>query len=147
MKFELPPLPYAKDALEPHLSSRTLEFHYEKHHKGYLTKLQAAIEGKPEAQKPLEEIILESEGGVFNNAAQIWNHTFYWESMKPGGGGAPDGDAASLIEQSFGGYDGFREKFMAAANLFGSGYVWVYHDPASKKLAIEGMKDADSPLQ
>src|SRR5690606_22937287 len=89
MNFEVPALPYDKTALEPAMSSRTLEFHYEKHHKGYMTKLKAALEGKPEASKSLEDVVRSSEGGVFNNAAQVYNHTFFWESMKPSGGGAP----------------------------------------------------------
>ena len=92
MKFELPPLPYSKNALEPHMSRETVEYHYEKHHRGYLAKLQKAIEGKPEGEKSLEEIILGSEGSVFNNAAQVWNHTFFWNCMDPKGGGEPGGD-------------------------------------------------------
>ena len=89
MQFEVAPLPYGKDALAPVMSQETLEFHYEKHHKGYMNKLKAAIEGKPEANKSLEEVIKSSSGGVFNNAAQVYNHTFFWDGMKPGGGGAP----------------------------------------------------------
>ena len=108
MDFTVPELPYAKDALEPVMSKETLEFHYEKHHKGYMTKLKAALEGKPEAEKSLEEIVKSSEGGVFNNAAQIWNHTFWWNSTKPNGGGAPPaGPVADLVEK-YGGWDKLR---------------------------------------
>ncbi|MFO0662117.1 MAG: Fe-Mn family superoxide dismutase [Polyangiaceae bacterium] len=121
MEFELPPLPYAKDALAPHISAETLEFHYGKHHKAYIDKLKSLLEGKPEASKTLEEIILSSEGAVFNNAAQVWNHTFYWNSMKPGGGGAPTGDLAAAIDRDFGSFDKFKEAFAAAAvGQFGS---------------------------
>ena len=97
MAFSLPPLPYDKSALAPHISAETLEFHYGKHHQAYVTNLNKLLEGKPEASKSLEEIILSSEGGVFNNAAQVWNHTFYWSSMKPNGGGQPTGDLADAI--------------------------------------------------
>ncbi len=93
MKFEVEALPYAQDALAPAMSAETFSYHYEKHHKGYMKKLEAAIGGKPEADKSLEEIIASSEGGVFNCAAQVWNHTFFWKSMKPSGGGAPAGGA------------------------------------------------------
>lgn len=126
MQFEVAPLPYAKDALEPVMSKETLEYHYEKHHKGYMAKLKAAIEGKPEASKSLEEVIKSSSGGVFNNAAQVYNHTFFWEGMKPGGGGAPPaGDVADLIA-GLGGWGEFRSKWInEGAGRFGSGYVWL----------------------
>jgi len=124
--FTLPPLPYAKEALEPLMGRETLEFHYEKHHRGYLTKLQAAIGDKPEGQKSLEEIICSSEGGVFNNAAQVWNHTFFWESMQPKGGGKPAGEIAKAIDGAFGSFDSFRKSFIdTGAGRFGSGYVWL----------------------
>ena len=93
----VPPLPYAKDALEPFLSARTLEFHYEKHHKGYLKKLMKIVAGKPEERMTLEELIRSSDGDLFNNAAQVWNHNFYWRSMRPGGGGKPEGQVRELI--------------------------------------------------
>ena len=113
MDFVVPPLPYSKDALEPVMSKETLEFHYEKHHKGYMNKLKGLIEGKPEAQKSLVEVIKTSSGGVFNNAAQVWNHTFFWEGMKPGGGGAPPaGDVADLISRDFGGWEKFRDEWI-----------------------------------
>ena len=101
MNFELPALPYGKDALAPHISAETLEFHHGKHHKTYVDNLKGLLDGKPEANKSLEEIVMSSEGGVFNNAAQIWNHTFYWNSMKPGGGGAPTGELLDAINRDF----------------------------------------------
>src|SRR5690606_41483749 len=123
LNVQVAPLPYAKDALEPAISARTLECHYEKHHKGYMTKLKAAIEGKPEAQKSLEEIIKTSQGGVFNNAAQVYNHTFFWDGMKPGGGGAPPaGDVADLINGHGGG-----EK-LGAQEVNGGGGLWGGRD-------------------
>lgn len=146
MKFEVPPLPYAKDALAPAMCQETLEFHYEKHHKGYMKKLQAAIEGKPEAEKSLEEVIKTSEGGVFNNSAQVWNHTFFWEGMKPGGGGAPPaGDVADLINRDLGGWESFREdwKKLGAAR-FGSGYVWLVLDGGKGKIVTT--LNAETPL-
>src|ERR1700677_3709072 len=105
MAFTLPPLPYAKDALAPHISAETLDFHYGKHHQAYVTNLNKLVEGKPEEKKSLEEIILSSDGGTFNNAAQVWNHTFYWSSMKPHGGGQPSGDLAQAITRDFGSHD------------------------------------------
>ena len=100
MDFKVPALPYGKDALAPVMSAETLEYHYEKHHKGYMTKLQAALEGKPEADKSLEDVVRTSSGGVFNNAAQVWNHTFWWNSLKPGGGGALAGAAPRSSRKS-----------------------------------------------
>ncbi len=108
MKFELDPLPYAMDALAPHLTKETLEFHYEKHHQTYMTNLKKLLEGKPEADKSLEEIIKTSTGGVFNNAAQVWNHDFYWKSMKPNGGGEPTGALADAIKRDFGSFADFK---------------------------------------
>src|SRR6185295_11273175 len=105
MAFELPPLPYAQDALAPHISAETLEFHYGKHHQNYVTNLNKLVEGKPEASKSLEDVIMSSEAGMFNNSAQVWNHTFYWHCMKPNGGGAPTGDVAQAITRDFGSFD------------------------------------------
>jgi len=146
MKFEVPPLPYSKDALAPAMSQETLEFHYEKHHKGYMGKLNAALEGKPEAQKTLEEVIKASSGGVFNNAAQVWNHTFFWEGMKPGGGGAPPaGDVADLLERDFGGCDKFCEQWHKdGAGRFGSGYVWLVLEGGKGKILTT--PNAETPL-
>ncbi len=145
MDFEVPPLPYAKDALEPVMGRETFEFHYEKHHKGYMTNLKGLIEGKPEAQKSLIEVIKTSSGGVFNNAAQVYNHTFFWESMKPAGGGAPpSGDVADLIN-GLGGWDKFRADFVAAGvGRFGSGYAWLVLDGG--KGSIISTPNAETPL-
>jgi superoxide dismutase, Fe-Mn family len=145
MDFEVAPLPYAKNALEPVMKQETLEFHYEKHHKGYMTKLKGLIEGKPDAQKSLVELIRTSSGGIFNNAAQVWNHTFFWEGMKPGGGGAPPaGDVADLV-QSYGGWDKLRTDFInGGAGRFGSGYVWLVLDAGKAK--ILDTPNAETPL-
>jgi len=146
MAFTLPPLPYAKDALAPHISAETLDFHHGKHHNAYVTNLNKLLEGKPEASKSLEEIILSSDGGVFNNAAQIWNHTFYWNSMKPNGGGAPTGDLAAAIDRDFGSFDKFKEEFTAAATTqFGSGWAWLVLDKG--KLAVTKTGNADLPMK
>jgi Fe-Mn family superoxide dismutase len=145
MEFEVAPLPYAKNALEPVMKQETLEFHYEKHHKGYMTKLRSLLEGKPEASKSLVEVIRTSSGAVFNNAAQVWNHTFYWESMKPGGGGAPPGgDVADLIN-GLGGWDKFRADFIASGmGRFGSGWAWLVVEGGKGK--IMDTPNAENPL-
>jgi Fe-Mn family superoxide dismutase len=146
MPFTLPELPYAKDALAPHISSETLEFHHGKHHAAYVNNLNKLLEGKPEAQKSLEEVILGSDGGVFNNAAQVWNHTFYWNCMKPNGGGRPSGDLADAINRDFGSYERFREEFSsAAATQFGSGWAWLVLD--KDKLAVTKTPNADLPMK
>ncbi len=145
MAFELPALPYAKDALAPHITAETLDFHHGKHHQVYVTNLNKLLEGKPEASKSLEEIVASSDGPIFNNAAQIWNHTFYWHSMKPNGGGQPTGDLADAIKRDFGSFEKFSEDFAnAAATQFGSGWAWLVlnHD---KKLAITKTPNADLP--
>src|SRR6476469_10908218 len=110
MAFTLPELPYSKDALAPHISAETLEYHHGKHHQAYVTNLNKLLEGKPEANKSLEEIIKSSDGGVFNNAAQVWNHTFYWSSMKPNGGGQPTGDLPELVNRDFGSVDNLLQQ-------------------------------------
>jgi superoxide dismutase, Fe-Mn family len=145
MEFTVPPLPYAKDALAPLMSAETLEFHYEKHHKGYMAKLGPLLEGKPEAQKSLEEVVKTSTGAVFNNAAQVWNHTFWWNSLSPKGGGAPpSGDVHDLI-QKLGGLAKFREDFIAAGNgRFGSGWAWLVLSGGQPK--IISTANADTPL-
>ncbi|MFT5112923.1 MAG: Fe-Mn family superoxide dismutase [Parasphingorhabdus sp.] len=126
MSHNLPDLPYAMDALAPHISSETLEFHYGKHHQSYVTNLNKLVEGTDLEEKSLEEVIAASDGGMFNNAAQIWNHTFYWNSLSPNGGGEPDGALADAINSAFGSFDVFREKFSAsAAGNFGSGWTWL----------------------
>jgi Fe-Mn family superoxide dismutase len=147
MAFSLPPLPYDKGALAPHLSAETLEYHYGKHHQAYVTNLNKLIEGKPEEKKSLEEIILSSEAGVFNNAAQIYNHTFYWHSMKPNGGGEPTGDLADAIKRDFGSFEKFSQAFSeAGATQFGSGWAWLAVG-ADKKLVVTKTPNADLPMK
>ena len=145
MAIEIPPLPWAEGALAPHLSAETLSFHYGKHHRTYVDKLNGLIAGGPLAHKSLEDIVRGSDGDTFHNAAQVWNHTFYWNSMKPGGGGAPRGAIADAIQQDFGGYDKFRAAFVdAATTLFGSGWAWLVLDGG--KLSVTMTPDADTPL-
>ncbi len=146
MAFELPQLPYAKDALAPLMSAETFEYHYGKHHAAYVTNLNAAIAGTPNESKSLEEIILSSDGPLFNNAAQVWNHTFFWNSMKPQGGGKPTGELAQAIDRDFGGFDKFREQFVqAAVKQFGSGWAWLVKE--GDKLKITSTANADLPLK
>lgn len=146
MTIQLPELPYAQDALSPHISAETLEFHYGKHHATYVTKLNAAIEGTDLAGKDLVEIVRASSGGTFNNAAQVWNHTFYWHSLSPTGGGEPTGAIKDAIDAKFGSFDKFKEEFAAAAvGNFGSGWTWLVKD-ASGALAIVNTDDAETPL-
>jgi Fe-Mn family superoxide dismutase len=147
MAFLLPALPYDKTALAPHISAETLEFHHDKHHQAYVTNLNKALEGKPEASRSLEDIIRSSaEGPIFNNAAQIWNHTFYWHSMKPAGGGQPSGDLADAIKRDFGSFEKFAESFTAAATTqFGSGWAWLVLGQ-DKKLAVTKTPNADLPM-
>jgi superoxide dismutase, Fe-Mn family len=146
MAFELPPLPYAKDALQPLMSSETFDYHYGKHHQAYVTKLNELTANTPNASKSLEEIILSSDGPLFNNAAQVWNHTFFWNSLKPKGGGKPSGDLASAIDRDFGSFDKFKEQFVAkAVGQFGSGWAWLVSDGG--KLAITSTANADLPLK
>jgi Fe-Mn family superoxide dismutase len=146
MAFTLPPLPYDKSALAPHISAETLEFHYGKHHKTYVYTLNKLTEGKPEAEKSLEEIIKSSEGPLFNNAAQVWNHTFYWSSMKPNGGGQPTGDLLAAINRDFGSVEKFAEQFtQAGATQFGSGWAWLVLE--NGKLAVTKTPNADLPMK
>ena len=145
MAFELPALPYAQDALAPEMSAETFSFHYGKHHQAYVTNLNKMIEGTDYAGKSLEDIIKSSDGGVFNNAAQVWNHTFFWHSMKPGGGGAPTGAIADAINKDFGSYDKFAEEFKAAgAGQFGSGWAWLVKN--GDKLEVRKTLNAETPL-
>jgi len=126
MAFELPKLPYAPTALEPYISAKTIEFHYGKHHQAYVNNLNNLIKGSEFENATLEDIIKKSAGGIFNNAAQIWNHTFYWESFAPNAGGEPSGIIKDAINKSFGSFAQFKEKFSAAsATLFGSGWAWL----------------------
>jgi len=145
MDFVVPPLPYAKDALAPAISERTVEFHYEKHHKGYMTKLKGLLEGKPEASQSLEQVVKGSSGPVFNNAAQIWNHTFFWESIKPNGGGAPPAGPALDLINGLGGWEKFRADLIAAGmGRFGSGWAWLVLDAGAGK--IVSTPNAETPL-
>lgn len=146
MAFELPALPYDRDALEPHISGETLDFHYGKHHNTYVVKLNGLIEGTELEGKSLEEIIKTSAGGIFNNAAQIWNHTFYWNCLSPDGGGKPDGDLADAIDAAFGSFDDFVAKFTdSAVNNFGSGWTWLVKNPDGS-VEIVNTSNADTPL-
>jgi Fe-Mn family superoxide dismutase len=150
MAHQLPALPYGLDALEPHISRSTLEFHHGKHHAAYVTNLNNLVAGTDLEGKSLDETILAvsgdaSKAGVFNNAAQVWNHTFYWQGMKPGGGGAPTGALAARIDADFGGFDAFKEQFKTAgATQFGSGWAWLVLDNGALKITKTG--NADLPL-
>lgn len=144
--FTLPSLPYEKSALAPHISEETLEYHYGKHHQSYVTNLNKLTEASELASRSLEDLIKTQEGGIFNNAAQIWNHTFYWNSMSPNGGGSPSGALADAITASFGSVDAFKEQFSkAAAGQFGSGWAWLVHE--NGKLSIETTSNAGCPIR
>jgi Fe-Mn family superoxide dismutase len=147
MAFTLPELPYAKDALAPHISAETLDFHHGKHHQAYVTKLNELVAADASlAGKSLEDLIRSTSGGVFNQAAQVWNHTFYWHSLKPGGGGAPTGALAQAIDTTFGSFAAFKEKFTAAAiGQFGSGWAWLVRN-GSGGLEITQSSNAGCPL-
>lgn len=146
MSFELPSLPYAKDALEPHISAETLEFHFGKHHQTYVDKLNGLVDGTDMASKSLEDIVKTSEGGVFNNAAQVWNHTFYWNCLSPNGGGDATGAIADAITAAFGSFDAFKEQFTnSAINNFGSGWTWLVKNPDGS-VAIVNTSNAATPL-
>jgi Fe-Mn family superoxide dismutase len=147
MSFTLPDLPYSMDGLEPVISKLTIEFHYGKHHQAYVNNLNKLIPGTEYEDASLEEIIRKAEGGIFNNAAQVWNHTFYWNCMKPDGGGEPGGALAKEIEQFFGSFDDFREQFnKAAITLFGSGWAWLVKD-AYGNLDIRQTSNAGCPIR
>ncbi|MBI6547831.1 superoxide dismutase [Fe] [Xenorhabdus lircayensis] len=146
MSFELPALPYAKDALEPHISAETLEYHYGKHHNAYVVNLNNLVKDTKFAGKSLEEIIKTSEGGIFNNAAQVWNHTFYWHSLSPNGGGEPTGKVADVINSTFGSFAEFKQQFTdAALKNFGSGWTWLVKK-TDGSLAIVNTSNAATPL-
>ena len=146
MKFEVEALPYSQDALAPAMSAETFSFHYEKHHKGYMNKLKGQLEGTPDAEKELEALVKGGEGqAYFNNAAQVWNHSFFWKSMKPGGGGEPSGAAADLINASFGSVDNFRAEWKTkGAKQFGSGWVWLVKEGDKAQIVTTG--NAATPL-
>ena len=146
MAHELPKLPYAMDALEPVISKETLEYHYGKHHNAYVTNLNNLVAGTEFETLTLEEVISKSSGGLYNNAAQVWNHTFYWHCLSPNGGGEPTGDLKSAINDAFGSFDSFKEKFStSAATNFGSGWTWLVKN-ASGKLEIVNTSNAATPL-
>jgi Fe-Mn family superoxide dismutase len=146
MVFQLPKLPFAIDALEPHISAETLETHHGKHHKGYVDKLNELAKGTRFAEMELEDVVQQSGGDLFNNAAQAWNHAFYWQSLSPGGGGEPKGELAAAIARSFGSFREFKRRFgEAAAGLFGSGWVWLVRKPDGS-LGIVETSNADNPL-
>jgi len=148
MAFELPALPYAKDALAPHISEETLEYHYGKHHQTYVTNLNNAVEGTEHADASLEDIIAAAEvhTPLFNNAAQVWNHTFYWNCLSPNGGGAPGGELGDAINSAFGSFDAFKEELtQAALTQFGSGWAWLAHDGSGLK--VMKTLNADLPMK
>ncbi len=148
MKHELPELPFAKDALEPHISAETLEYHHGKHHQGYVNNLNNLIPGTEFEDMPLEDIIRKAPaGGIFNNAAQVWNHTFYFEGLSPNGGGEPTGALAEAITKSFGSFAAFKEQFSkAAATNFGSGWTWLMKK-ADGSLEIANTSNAETALK
>jgi len=146
MSFSLPPLPYALNALAPHISQETLEYHYGKHHNAYVNNLNKLIVGTEFESMTLEDIIKKSSGGIFNNAAQVWNHTFYWHCLTPNGGGEPTGKLAELINQSFGSFASFKEQFtQAAITTFGSGWAWLVQDEHDA-LKIISTSNAATPM-
>ena len=146
MAFELPPLPYDRTALEPHISGETIDFHYGKHHQAYVTNLNKQIEGTEFESMDLESIIRKSQGGLFNNAAQVWNHTVYWHCMKPGGGGEPTGKLGEAIAKAFGSFAAFKEQFTATAvGTFGSGWAWLVQRPDGS-LALVSTPNAATPI-
>jgi Fe-Mn family superoxide dismutase len=148
MAFTLPELPFARDALGPHISAETLDYHHGKHHNAYVQNLNKLTEGTAWAEKSLEQIIKDVEpGGIFNNAAQVFNHTFYWSCLSPSGGGEPGGALADAIKHGFGGFAKLKEQFtQAAATHFGSGWAWLVKDAAGK-LSIESTANAGCPLR
>lgn len=146
MAFELPELPYPMDALAPQISKETLDYHYGKHHKSYVEKLNGLVSGTEFENKSLEDIVRTADGGMFNNAAQVWNHTFYWNCLSPEGGGAANGPVASAIKESFGSFDEFQQAFTdSAAGNFGSGWTWLVKN-SDNSLAILNTSNADTPL-
>jgi len=147
MAFELPPLPYADDALEPHISAETLAYHYGKHHRAYVDNLNKLTAGTEWADKTLEDIIREADGAIFNNGAQVWNHSFYWKCLSPAGGGEPTGEVATRIISFFGSIADFRANFTAAAaSQFGSGWAWLVSAP-SGQMSIATTSNAGNPLR
>ncbi|MCU0754361.1 MAG: superoxide dismutase [Fe] [Xanthomonadales bacterium] len=146
MAIQLPPLKYARDALAPHISAETIDYHYGKHHQTYVDNLNKLVKDTPMDQMDLVDIVKQSSGGVFNNAAQVWNHTFYWDSLSPNGGGTPAGKLAAAIDASFGSFEAFKEKFtQTALTTFGSGWAWLVQK-ADGSLALVSTGNAATPL-
>ncbi len=146
MAITLPPLPYPRDALAPLISAETIDFHYGKHHQAYVDNTNRLIAGTPFENKPLEEIVRHSSGGLFNNAAQVWNHSFYWNCLKPNGGGEPSGRLAEAIARAFGSFAAFRDQFtQCALTTFGSGWAWLVERPEGG-LAIVSTANAATPI-
>ena len=146
MTFELPALPYTRDALVPHISAETIDYHYGKHHNTYVEKLNGLVPGTEFEGKSLEDIIKTSSGGIFNNAAQVWNHSFYWECLSPNGGGPATGAVATAIDTAFGSFEAFKKAFSdAAVGNFGSGWIWLVKN-ADGSVAIVNTSNAETPL-
>ncbi len=146
MAHELPALPYAKDALQPHISAETIEYHYGKHHQTYVTNLNNLIKGTEFENLSLDDTIMKASGGVFNNAAQVWNHTFYWKCLSPNGGGAPTGALAAAINAKWSSFEAFKEAFSKAAiGTFGSGWAWLVKNKAGE-LEIVSTSNAATPM-
>ena len=146
MAHELPPLPYAMDALAPHISKETLEYHYGKHHQTYVTNLNNLVKGTEFEAMGLEDVVRKSSGGIFNNAAQVWNHTYYWNCLRPGGGGEPRGPVADAINKAFGSFAAFKEKFStSAATNFGSGWTWLVKN-ADGSVELVNTSNAGTPM-
>ena len=146
MAIELPPLPYAREALEPHISAETIDFHYGKHHQAYVTNLNNQIKGTELEDASLETIVRKAQGGMFNNAAQVWNHNFYWQCLSPNGGGAPDGKLGEAITKAFGSFDAFKEEFTKLSiGTFGSGWGWLVQRPDGS-LALVSTSNAGTPI-
>lgn len=146
MAIELPPLPYARDALEPHISAETIDYHYGKHHQSYVTNLNNQIKGTELESADLETIVCKAQGGMFNNAAQVWNHNFYWQCLTPNGGGAPDGKLGEAIAKSFGSFEAFKEDFTKLSlGTFGSGWGWLVQRPDGT-LGLVSTSNAATPI-
>lgn len=146
MEFSLPELPYPRDALSPHISAETIDYHYGKHHQTYVTNLNNLVKGTPNEGKSLEELIKSSSGGLFNNAAQVWNHTFYWHCLRPNGGGEPTGKVLEAINAAFGSFQAFKEQFtQTALTTFGSGWAWLVQKPDGS-VALVSTSNAGCPL-
>ncbi|HET9049459.1 MAG TPA: Fe-Mn family superoxide dismutase [Chiayiivirga sp.] len=146
MAIELPPLPYAREALEPHISAETIDYHYGKHHQAYVTNLNNQIKGTDLESADLETIVRKAQGGMFNNAAQVWNHNFYWQCLSPAGGGAPEGKLGEAIAKAFGSFDAFKEEFTKLClGTFGSGWGWLVQRPDGA-LGLVSTSNASTPI-